>query len=291
MKSIYNLCGILILTASNIVAQKKADFLIIQNPLQLTIFNKYEQPLDESSKIFFLSYSPFQILNKSTILGDQISKAVEFQFRNEVYYILKNEKGGLIGDTKDNYKQFFVGAAVIDDTITILQDNAVSLFEKYGLQGNRTFLQKKDMVIRIFKHSNAFYVLCSGKRNEYGWSTLEPKNAWEKAVEEEKSQDSISAETAVIFQLIIDRMQAVNKIYEQYFGYFNGKTKQQKSIPRWECRPSPEVLDCRLEGIFDPDQLSSSNQYLKQDIDNILIGKPYSVTYERGVIMVRYDGR
>ena len=291
MKSLHNLFLVLILTAGGTVAQKKADFLIVQNPLQLTIFNKYEQPVDESSKTFFLSYSPFQILNKSTILGDQISKAVEFQFRNEVYYILKNEKGGLIGDTKDNYKQFFVGTTVMDDTITILQDDAVSLFEKYGLQGNRIFLQKNAVVIRIFKHPNVFYILSSGRQNQYGWSTLEPKNAWKKVVEEEKSKDSISAETAVIFQSIVDRMQAVNKIYEQYFGYFNEKTKQQKSAPRWECSPMTGALDCRLEGIFDPDQLSSSNQYLKQDIDNILIGKPYSVTYERGVITVRYDGR
>jgi hypothetical protein len=287
---ITNLVFLLFIFCAAVFPQENVSFLILQNPLQVTIFDKYEQALDENQKKYFLPYSPFLIVRRSAVLGDQITKAVEFKFRDDSYYILKNDKGGFVGDSKDHYKKLFVNAVEVNDTVEILENDALKMYEIYPLQGEQTYLKKNDMVIRVFKYEKVYYILHNGQKPEYGWCRLEPKKAWKKVIEALKPVEQVSGETGEVFQSIIDRMQGVNNIYAQYFAYFNKKTALQKSVPRWECAIQGDILTCTLKGIVVKENLEESTRYLKQEVENILIGKSFSVSHQSGVIRIQGNG-
>ncbi len=284
-KNIYLFFTFLISTSS-IQAQQYSDFLIIEKPEAFTIFNQYAQPITNMEKKLFITFSPFQIVNEDEILGDQITTATRFSFHQKTYFLLKDDNGNYIGDNSNIYRKIFKNCKITGDTIQILKDKSVLFSEKYVSKRGSIYLESGDILIRLFKYRDSYYLIRTGKKSQYGWSTLSHTNSWKHVKESVKRDLFILSDS--LRNRIISRLQSANEIYIKYFDYFNNMTGQNKTIPRWNWKIEGNTVSCYLKGAYNcAKQLSESTEYLIQDLENILLGKPFDIFYQKGQINIK----
>lgn len=267
-----------------ISAKQRADFMVVEAPLVFTIYDKYERLLKESNKKRFIPYSPFQIINKNEILGDEITQTLKFKFEGSNYYVLKDDNGKLTSTTS-TYKKEFRNCAIINDTIHIVKDKSFLIYEKYPSLGKRTYLKKGDIVLRVFKYNGHYCLLNIGSNRIYGWNTLRSGTSWQLIKKEiSKNKHTISQN---IQEQITNKIKSINDSYTKYFNYFNNRTNSQKSIPEWKYETKGNIITITLSGAGSyAMQLNESSQYLVSDLENILLGISFSVEYETVIITI-----
>lgn len=268
---------LLLITA--VFAQSKADFIIITDPLEYTIYNQYQQPVAEQEKSDFVQYSPFQIIEKDMTLGDQITRALKFVFQRKMYYLLKDADGNFSGEKSKTGRRAIQGAESFDDDTIEVLVNGLSMVSGAGMNlaiagGNR--------IVRVFRLGPRYYCAALLGRTVYGWSSLEPRSAWRKI------ESGVSAEIGAINdtvlseslrQRILARIASANESYRLFFSHFNTLTGDEKAVPQWRCENRDHRLLCRLAGFdFNGDQLSESSKCLAQDIGKMLAGTDFKVT-------------
>ncbi len=266
-------------------AEERADFIILGDPGVYTILNKFEQPLSAAEKELFRSGAPLQILSHDATLGDQITSAAKCRYEFSLYYLLLDEHGNYLGGKKDAKRQLFMGCLAVDDTVEITQNKAVALYHGYPSQGKTVFLDKGSVIIRLFKYKDSYYVRQVGRTEQYGWLSSASSRATRRQVTTAQREETGFQPELV--KRIEDRFAAVNKVYTQYFTYFNEKTKKQKSVPQWQCHSEKNVIQCVLSGPYkNAKQLEESTDYLVQDLESMLFGKHCSVIYANGEIRI-----
>lgn len=275
----------LLFVTPNILAQEKATFIISGKPQVYTILNKYEQSLTDSERELFRPFSPLQLINEEYTLGDEITSALKARFNGDIYFLLKDDNGKLVGGKKDPYRHTFRNCRIIEDTIRIVKDRSVLLSQKYPAKGNRVYMARNALVVRLFKHQKYYCVKYIGRKIMYGWCALSDKSAWRPVIHAKKVDTALKSE---LVERIIERIKSANEMYDQYFQRFNEITGEKKSVPKWRYTYSDESIHCTLTNPYkDSDQLEESNQYLVQDIENLLLGKPFNVHYRNGEILIQ----
>jgi hypothetical protein len=83
-------------------------------------------------------------------------------------------------------------------------------------------------------------------------------------------------------------MEKVNRLYEDYFGYFNKKTGQEKTVPRWHCEAGERSLTCTLIGAYaSATGLEESSRVLVRDLEALLEGTAYEVVFRPEMIVIK----
>ena len=269
----------------SLVAQEYANFLILENPQVYSILNKYEQSLTSSEKELFRPFSPLQIVSKDHTLGDGVTSALKFRFYQDTYFLLKDDDDNLVGDNKNPYSQVFGKCRIIEDTIRVIRNKAILLSQKYPANGVRIYLKRDDRIVRLFKYKDYYCVKCLGQKIKYGWCSFSDKRAWRDEIQVKRIDKNLKSE---LQERIITRIDAANKIYKHYFDSFNSITSKQKSIPQWRCAYNDDILRCTLTNPYkDSGLLEESTQYIIRDLENIVIGKPFEVHYQKGEITIQ----
>ena len=265
---------------------KAADFLITSNPQSLVIFNQYEQPLTEADRKSFLPYCPLEIVNKKELLGDQITEALRINYQGIVYYLLKDDKGEISGKNTQQYNKTLLKCTLLNDTVEV--GKKIFISEKQSSSGVTFPLTKGEHVIRVFSYGSQFYILKPGKTPHYGWYSGSPtvfstlKKTVKKPINKVKITD--------IEHRVKSRLQTTNETYSNMFGYFNQVTRQQKSIPEWIFSSDGKSITCTLNGSKTLiEQMEQSTRYVVQDIEQMLLGEPFTITYKTGIISINPD--
>ncbi|MCB0280823.1 MAG: hypothetical protein KDD94_15060, partial [Calditrichaeota bacterium] len=114
-----------LLISISLFSQEKVDYVIIQNPQNLLIYNKYQQVIEKNEQVRFRDYSPFKILERNMQFNDQINYGMKVEYEGEQYYIGKNEKGHLL-NLKDAGKiDVIENAEEIDRQIELLSNQSL----------------------------------------------------------------------------------------------------------------------------------------------------------------------
>jgi hypothetical protein len=271
-----NLIWLLLLLAPLGFAAENADYLIAANPLAYTILNKYEQPLSSTEKARFAPYSPLQVISDKTVLGDQLSTALKVKYGPETYFLVRDDAGSLIGDKVNPYKKVFPKCAVTNDTIAVAKNRILTLSETYPSNGKRVSITGGTVLIRMFKYGDRYYLKQEGIKPVFGWASLLPKDFVSASLQQiSAGGDTL---TPMVREQIINRMQDANQSYRSLFEYFNTLTGQQKSIPQWRIAESGSEMIFSLTGPYNiGPQLASSTRIIAQELENLLIGKPFVV--------------
>jgi hypothetical protein len=258
-----------------------AEFLILSNPQNLSIYNQFEQVLSTPEKNLLLSFAPFEVVKRKELLGDQISEVLKGVYQGKTYFILKNENGNFSGNNASVYQKYIQGCTVLNDSVQLKR--AISLSEK-TTSGKITFQCKEgESITRVFQHNSSYYLLKRGKPGRYGWYSGSP-DVFRKTKTIQKLEVSNTEE---ILPGVQSRLNSANQNYEQYFGYFNDLTQKQKSIPKWSLKREGQTIRCTLNSSQQINtELQSSTRYILQDIEQMLLGKPYIVTYNPGEITI-----
>jgi len=277
---------VLLFLISTAIAQGRADYFIIADPLDYTIYNKYEQPISESEKYDFVPYSPFQIIDKNVTLGDQITRALKFVFQQKMYYLLMAEDGKFTGEKSKTGRQTFHNADPIEDTVEAVGGGLAMV----SGSGRIVEIAKGLRVIRVFRSGPRYYCAALGDRAAYGWSSLEPRSAWRKNERGVTAKSSVkdTGLSETLQQRILARMTSANESYRTGFSHFNSLTGDGKVIPQWHCECSGNRMRCELDGSYkNNDQLSESSRYLVQDLQNLLTGTAFGVSSKNGEIIIK----
>ena len=272
----------------SINAQKHADVLILADPLNYSILNRYEQPLSEREQASFLPYSPLQIKEKETVLGDEITPALTFLFNGSSWYLLKDDQRSfMVHKTgKEGYK-ILKNCRIIGDTIRITQSEKVKLAAGYPGQRPGRSLEQDEILIRLFKSGNRYCLKQTAGKGRYGWSTLSNRSAWQR-VKARKRQQSKTLDSRIL-DMLSRRMETADLMYKKYYAAFNNINRSDKTAPSWKFRNIENGIRYTLSGSTSSGrQLEKSTQYLVRDLENILIGKPFSVNHAEGEITIIY---
>ncbi len=269
--------------------EQRTDFLIIENPAELLIYNKYQQSVQLKDKLKFISYIPLQILNEDELLSDQITPALKFKLQNEIYFLIKDNQGKIINRDSNGYNKIFKNCAIINDTVQILADRAVLISQTPAWQpsskNKRFYLKKDDYLLRLFKKKNAYYVLKLGNDVQYGWCQFRKNRSWR--ILEKDADGKNKLIPPYIREKITARIESANQTYSDYFKYFNQRLNRQKEIPRWVMEIEDNQIKCNLENDFYMQKLTESARYLIHDLENILLGTNIALNYENGVIIIQ----
>jgi hypothetical protein len=269
---------LLILFAFSLSA-RQADFYIVSDLSPLLINDQYEQPLTTDDKKGIYPYSPFQIINKKELLGDQITEAVKCFYEGAYYYLLKDENGGIINAKKVSYLKQFSGSTIYD---TVESKRDITISQQYPSGGTRHTIKSGQLVTRIFKSNGYYFIGTLSTPRHFGWCSENTSFTASKAVQESRKIDYTAYQN-----LIEKRLEAANEMYQSLFGYFNTMTNQDKAIPHWSLIIDGKVYRCILNGSKETiSQIQHSTRYVVQDIENLLLGKPFSVNYSNNQITI-----
>ena len=261
-----------------------ADFVILETPRSFALYNQFEQPLATSEAAELLPYSPFQIINVDARLGDGITRAMQCSFMQKTYYFLKDDQGAVIGDKER--LQIVKGCTIMSDTVEIAQGGAVAFSRRAMTPGPSSLLQKGAVLVVQFRFKNSYYALLTGPRPQFGWVSVTALDAW-KRVAEALASTADTAMTPQTLGRIIERIESANAQYKVFFDRFNRGAGLRKSPPHWQRVGLSGRLAWDLSGPYNhTGELDESANYLVEDLRDILIGKQFSVRYEKGEITI-----
>lgn len=271
----------LLLLMQSSKAGERAEYLIISDPHKISIFNKFEQSLTENEIKSLYSNTPFQILNSRETLGDQITEALRCSYQGETYFLLLDNKGRLKNSSASLYQKTFQKCLPINDSVQLKQ--SINVYERYPSSGAMVKCKPNQYVTRIFQFSTSFYIFIPEKKF-YGWVNNSQGifNTIKKA-----TPQSTAIKVSDITDIVQARLGAVNQYYRQYFEYFNTITQQNKTIPMWKMEIDGNRVHCVLSSSAHiTDQLQQSTRYVVQDIEQMLLGKPFTVQYTTKEIII-----
>jgi hypothetical protein len=267
-------------------AQTRADFIIVADPSVYTIFNGYQQPLSKEEASRFLPHAPLRIIEKQVVLGDQITRALKFSYRDETGYLLIDENGALVGEKNRSNRQTQNNCEVFNDTVELLGDG----MRLSPPQGKSATLKKGERLSRVFRSNNRYYVLAiDAAPPSYGWCALETKNAWKRiGLSPAVAKGSDTLLPPELKNRLVKRIEQANRSYEATFNHFNARSGDDKRIPRWQIGFTPSSITFTLNGPWNnSDELASSTQYLKRDLETMLLGTGFWLSGDRGTIVIK----
>lgn len=269
---------------TGIAYNQTADFLIVENPSELSIYNKYQQSISSQIQKQLALFAPFRIVEEDEVLSDQISHASRVIFDDNIYFLIKDEEGDYILD-KNEYFRIFKNCKLLGDTIKVLRKRRVFIFSKpeyFDRKSKHIYLDENQHCIRIFKYKNLFYVKVPGDSMIYGWTQL-PRSGWELC--QESAIMLVAIPDNLISRLKI-RIDSANQDYENFFNYFNKKYDQENVIPYWNLKISNYEIHGTLNDPSLANKLKNSNRYLMQDIDNIFLGSNFVLTFSDSMFFI-----
>jgi hypothetical protein len=275
------------LAVHTLFAAERADFLIIENPASLKIYDRYQQELSTAEKTERLAFAPLRIINENELLGDQITVSTHVRLgRRNDYFIIKDNSGKLLNQSDAGKIEKLKNCMLINDNILIKKDAALTL----KTSASTIPLPAGSRLLRVFKYKTRYYVYRLQPRGIYGWLILNNTSAWEVIKEKatlKAGNEFLSIETR---DDILKIFKKVNRLYERYFDFFNQKTLKHDLAPRWDV----QIGDKAVQAEFRPDSLfnefKDSAAFTRRQLENVLIGTPYRISMQGSRLIISKNG-
>jgi len=273
----------LLLCATVALIARTADILILGSAESFSILNEYEQPMSADDKKAMGANAPFVIDEEDGTLGDQITRVMRATWLGSPRFFLKNDEGGLISKGASVYRRKFTGCTPVLDTVETTRD--IVLAERYPSEGKMTTVGKGRPCVVLFKSGSYYYVTPADGGNRYGWCPVSSASSWKKVRGAAAQPDSvINPELRTRLTAKFERADAA---YSRFFDHFSRRTGMEKSAPRWSFSASGAQLRWIMsEPYKSSGELDGSTAVLVKEIENILLGKPFLISYKNGVVLV-----
>ena len=259
-----------------------SDFLVVEKPEHLVLYNKYQQETTERERGVLVPFTPMRILNADDVLGDGFTRCMRVAVNDEVFYLRKDRDGNLAQSGDPGITKTFSGATALLDTIVVLTTLRIS-----AINAPPRNLPTGERIVRVFRHKNSVYARTAYAPYVYGWIDVagaRENRDWRVV------RDAVPVSTSIpphIIRRISDRIAEVNRTLERLFDHFNTETGQQKPVPQWKVEPSDTSVACVLADAPTNGDFHQSTLYLVNDIENIVLGARLQVTHTPGRVDVR----
>ncbi len=268
------------------ISATKADYLVVERPQQLIIYNQYQQRVSSSEKSAFLSDVPFRILTPNDVLGDGFTRCTKVELGGKNFFLEKDENGTLLGAEGAGARQMYSAAEILEDTIEILNSNRFVLSD---MQQSRTFgLQEGDRVVRIFRLNGKIYGKLLGANERYGWINLDDASSKDWRVAREPGL-SVSDQLRKVLPQIELRLKEVNEKLNSLYNHFNRKSAQQRQAPQWQLQRMGNTVVCVLVPDGAGDQFTESSHLFGKNLEGLLLGTELRIAVSPGRLEIRSE--
>ncbi|HHJ53055.1 MAG TPA: hypothetical protein ENJ89_07660 [Caldithrix abyssi] len=290
-RSVHSLTFVFIFLLTGLVSAQRADFVIIEHPEQLVIYDRFQQRMTRDAKAGLGTFVPIRILQRKTVLGDQITEALKGRVNGRTVFLPLNEQGEPVNEEQAGVVKYYRNCALIDDTARV--QGKITLYHP-AAPGRRILsrLQTGQKVWRIFKSRNYVYLRTLGRPDVYGWIS-----AWQQARLLKETRPIPLKPVASLDQTtrerILRRIAAANRSYQAVFEHLNRLTGKMEPTPRWvpENPVSAAQNESQMVFVLQPPelarQLTRSTPILIQDLRGLLIGSGWKLIYSNGIIKIK----
>ena len=267
---------------TNGFSQSNYNFLILENPFELTIYNKYEQNLSFKDSSYFLKYCPVEIIAEDTLLSDNYTPSFIGKLENQSFYFIKPEQNIPFSKLFYSFSNYVKNVQSLMDTIQIAKDNKILFYNaKDKSQKERLAIDTK--LVRIFKKGTSTYTKNLNLPTKYGWCDLRDKNAWSvyKSQKQEKTQDITEIES-----VIKEKLFEVNELLTKLFNHFNQINKKNVPIPYWTFLNRENEFICTLLNKNSNHDFTESTNILINELQLSLAHTSFKVLWQSNEIII-----
>lgn len=278
-----------IINISGGLQAQAVDFISIEIPRVLTIYNKYEQQVDFQALQQFRPYLPLEIVEENTFLSDNFTPATKIRLGCEQYYLVREGEGD-----ESNFRRhqdagnirIFRNCRLLGDTVMVQRDRRIFLSSLPGSNQDRQPLGSGTLMIRRFRYRGAIF--CESPDGQYyGWSNLHRRteNLDYIPYRPENSASAQLSDSQV--KAIEHEIDQLNALFSKLYSHFNRQNDRQKPAPRWVLRSSGDELRCLLENSRNDEHFQNSTRYLVNSLENILLSSAFTVIRQDAEILIR----
>ena len=261
-----------------------AEYLIVEHVDQLLVYNKYQQRITPQEKETFVPFVPMRILESHCVLSDNFTQCMKVEMEGRIFYLIKNNGTTLLGAGKLGVNRIFSDVVLLRDTIQLMtKSDIVFIFPDHT---QRIPLQGREKLIRYFQEGDLTYIRLLNAPSRFAWVRLDD-SVFTIAQHGKKQDNQVS--TGVpdkTLERIGMKFREVNAVLINLFSYFNNQLVLKKSVPQWHSVESGESIVYVIEPQSYSSCFPESDRYLTRDLDNILIGSSYAITYVPGKIEI-----
>ena len=262
-----------------------AEYLIVEHNNQLLIYNKYQQRITRQEKEAFIPFIPLKILEPDSILSDNYTQCMKVELDGSIFYLIKNDRTSLMSADKLGLNQIHRNVVSLQDTVQLMTKSSAVLISPDKSQ--RSALRNGQELIRYFQDGDMTYIRSLVAPFQFGWVRFSGIVHSIPLQRKGLDNDITSGITDKTLERIEVKIKEVNSLLSNIFTYFNNQSIQKKAIPQWhfiESEKSVEyVLEPQLYGLCFPE----TDRYLTRDLDNILLGTGYTLSYKPGKIEIQ----
>lgn len=280
----------LLFALSGLLPARAADFLIVENPRELVIYDKFQQRIDVRQETPLAPYQPLQIIDDDGYLSDGFTPCIKVQADHSLYFLLADERRQLLHADRIGFHRVFDNCTPLRDTVEVLANQALFITQNPAPESTpraqRFYLEKGERLLRLFAYRGRVYVKNPGGEPQYGWSNLANESrerSWRIYRRTAAVAESIPPE---IVQRVESRIAETNRVLAELFAYLNAQTGQRRTPPRWIVEVEANRVHCVLEGAPSPHAFPESAGQLVDHLENALLGAPYRVSLRQGAIEV-----
>ncbi len=250
---------------------KTANFVVAKNPLSLTIFNKYQQRLSSDQLKIFPVGIPFQILKENELLSDGYTKSIKVLYENNLYFIGK-------GDNRKSPPEFlkFQNALIFYDTVEVTVSNRL-FFNSRNQSQSSVYLQKGNLLLRIFKDGQFIYAKKLTDGNQFGWipkagNYLEKYNSFKnKTVYKNGIPGFLVSSVERKINVINDK---IGKLYSVY----NQKENKKLPLPNLRLETQGNKLICSFTNLPELNAFAGTQKYILNELETVFLGSGYKIS-------------
>ncbi len=262
------------------IAQKRADFLVVENPTNLVIWNKFKQPITDSERNLFIKNQPMLVTSLGGLLSDGVRAYTEIELNNSKFYLLKEINGNYYNYNKAGLIKLYKDKRYFYDSLEIInpdKNNLQSLDRKKKLT-----LAKKEVVLRIFEDNNSFYVKL--KNNTYAWLKVGKLNTDYVLVKKTESKNSKLSKEDVdkVKKVFKYSDELLTKIYKDLNKFKN----KNLTAPKWRLDITENKIIATLSNSFT--KFNDSNKRLVNRLESLLLGSGLKVRLNKQNIEISY---
>ena len=268
-----------------------ADFFLVNNPAPLTIYDKFEQSLTDLQKKALGSPIAFRIIESKTTLGDQITEAAKVSRSGETFFVLRNGTAFAGQRSGSTDVQVFKQCRILGDTVVVTSDNGIFGYKQISPLGLKVEIASKTPCLKMCAWGEYVLVLTLNSPQQCIWIKNSDNSLFSKFKNAPLANMSVESSGQGLSEESCERLKArfsrANELYQKTFDHFNARTGESKSIPRWNFTCDANGGEAVLSQPYaNNEALSESTKILVRDIESLLLGKSFSVTYQNGVVRI-----
>ena len=262
-----------------------AEYLVVEHTGQLLIYSKYQQQIHQQEKETFIPFLPLRVLESRGVLNDNYTPCMKVELDGSIFYLIKNDADSFMGSENIGFNHLYKNVLSLQDTIEVTSPAGAVLFSPDKTQ--RFAVPKDEKLIRYFQDGSQTYVRLLFKSSQYGWVRL---GSSVHVIHGQERDREITANNAVQDKTrgrIEAKFKEVNTVFANIFMYFNKQSAEKKTVPQWRSVESERGIAYILEPQSYGSSFPETDRYITRELDNILIGTPYTMSSSPGRIEIQ----